>query len=148
MYKTIMVTTDGSELSQKAVQAAVEIAKGLNAKLTGFYVMPEYPGTVYAEGARFNQYLNRGQFLDAQRQHADEVLGEVKRQAAKAGVQADTATAESNTPFEAIVAEAERQGCDMIVMASHARRGLTHVMLGSQTQQVLTHSKVPVLVVR
>jgi nucleotide-binding universal stress UspA family protein len=54
----------------------------------------------------------------------------------------------SDDPYEAIIAAAERGGCDLIVMASHGRRGLKGFLLGSETQKVLVHSTIPVLVHR
>jgi nucleotide-binding universal stress UspA family protein len=48
----------------------------------------------------------------------------------------------------AIVAAAESNGCDLIIMASHGRGGLSGLLLGSQTIKVLAHCKIPVLVCR
>ena len=49
---------------------------------------------------------------------------------------------------DAVIEVAQKNGCDLIVMASHGRRGLARVLLGSETQHVLTHSQIPVLVLR
>ena len=51
MYKHILVATDGSTLSNKAIKTAVGLARSLGAKLTGVYVMPEYLPPVYGEAA-------------------------------------------------------------------------------------------------
>jgi nucleotide-binding universal stress UspA family protein len=53
-----------------------------------------------------------------------------------------------DSPHEAIIENAGKRNCDLIVMASHGRRGLDAVLLGSETVKVLTHTKIPVLVVR
>ena len=51
-------------------------------------------------------------------------------------------------PYRGIIAAAEKNGCDAIVMASNGHRGLQKLLLGSVTQEVLTNSKIPVLVYR
>jgi len=51
MYKNILVATDGTRLSGKAITQAVALAKALGARLTAFYASPDYPLPVYAEGA-------------------------------------------------------------------------------------------------
>ena len=53
-----------------------------------------------------------------------------------------------DNPYEAIIENAGKRQCDLIMMASHGRRGMDAVLLGSETIKVLTHTKVPVLVVR
>ncbi|MFN0302996.1 MAG: universal stress protein [Burkholderiales bacterium] len=148
MYSHILVATDGSKLSAKAIKAAINIAMPLGAKVTGFYAMPEYPAQVYAEGASFTGVVTPGQFLADQRAFATRILGELVRAAKKAGITADTVTVQNRSPYEAIIATANKKKCDLIVMASHGRRGLSSLLLGSETQKVLTHSKIPVLVVR
>jgi nucleotide-binding universal stress UspA family protein len=54
----------------------------------------------------------------------------------------------TDQPYEAIIAAAKKNRCDLIVMASHGWRGLKGLVLGSETHKVLTHTRIPVLVVR
>jgi nucleotide-binding universal stress UspA family protein len=68
--------------------------------------------------------------------------------AAEAGVEAASESVVNDSPSEAILAAADRHGCDLIFMASHGRRGLNAILLGSETQKVLTHSSIPVMVYR
>jgi nucleotide-binding universal stress UspA family protein len=147
MYKRILVPTDGSPLSKKAVQGAVELAAGTGAELVVLNVVPRYP-TAYFEGgvtisptevARVEkQWLAQGQKL------ADAAVVA----AGKAGVKARGVTAKSNLVAEAILAAARKNRCDLVVMASHGRKGIKRLLLGSETQHVLTHGKIPVLVLR
>lgn len=148
MYKHILVATDGSPLSTKAIKLAVELAKSIGARLTAFHATPTFPAPVYAEGAIYAPLLGRSRFNDESKTHADKVLGKVKQIAAKAGVQASLIHRQTGEPFEAILNTAKAAKCDLIVMASHGRRGLVGVLLGSETQKVITHGKVPILVVR
>jgi nucleotide-binding universal stress UspA family protein len=148
LYKNILVATDGSKLSAKAVKTAINIAGPLGAKLVGFYAMPEYPAQVYAEGASFTNVVTPGQYLAEQKIVAENILGEFSRAAKKAGISAETITVQKRSAYDAIIATAKKKKCDLIVMASHGRRGLAGLILGSETQKVLTHSAIPVLVVR
>jgi nucleotide-binding universal stress UspA family protein len=77
-----------------------------------------------------------------------EILEDVRRQAAAAGVECETVSAASDSPYKAILKQASRSGCDLIMMASHGRKGISGVLLGSETARVLVHSEIPVLVVR
>jgi nucleotide-binding universal stress UspA family protein len=72
----------------------------------------------------------------------------VRAQAAAGGVECETVSAAGDSPYQAILKQATKSGCDLIMMASHGRRGMSGVLLGSETAKVLAHSKIPVLVVR
>ena len=148
MYKNILVATDGSKLSDKAIKTAISLADSLGAKLVGFYAMPEYPAQVYAEGAAFISVVTPRQFLVEQKELAGQILGTLERAAKKMGITIETITAQKRSAYEAIIATAKKKKCDLIIMASHGRRGLSGLILGSETQKVLTHSTIPVLVVR
>jgi nucleotide-binding universal stress UspA family protein len=144
MYKKILVTTDGSELSAKAVATAVSMAKLTGAALMALSVKEPFPYSAISE----MQPVPPQEFYDAQeRVAAQRVKGAVDASVA-AGVACQGFTVEAVHPWEAILDHAKTQGCDLIVMASHGRRGLSALLLGSETQKVLTHSTVPVLVVR
>ena len=147
MYKHLLVATDGSKLSAKAVTHAVGLAKALGAKLTAFYAAPEMPMPVYAEGVVF-QPLSKKEYTASMAKEAAKVLDAVAVRAKAAGVSCTGAHAIAPSPWEAILAAAKKSDCDAIVMASHGRRGVSALLLGSETQKVLTHSKTPVLVVR
>ncbi len=148
MYRRILVPTDGSKLSIKALKTAFTLAKALGSQVTAVHVTPEFPTPVYSEGAMFTGYMNRADFDRAQAAAARKVLAAAEKQAATFEIELACGHTASNSPFEAILAAASRSKCDLIVMASHGRRGLSALILGSETQKVLTHSKIPVLVVR
>jgi nucleotide-binding universal stress UspA family protein len=148
MYKCILVATDGSKLSSKAIKAAVDMAKSVGARIVGFYAKAEYPGSVYAEGASLGSYGSRAKFNKEQDEQAEAVLQSVVDAAGKEGVAVETIAVHDNVPYQAIISAAGKRKCDLIVMASHGRRGISGLLLGSETQKVLTHSKLPVLVVR
>jgi nucleotide-binding universal stress UspA family protein len=144
MFKRILVPTDGSDLSNKAVAAAIDLAKALNAAMVGMTTLEPY------SYSNLSEY--RPETLDDYEARMDQVgaerLSKLADMATKAGVPIETVTVKSFLPYEAIIDTAKGKGCDLIVMASHGRRGLNAVLLGSETQKVLTHSTVPVMVYR
>jgi nucleotide-binding universal stress UspA family protein len=144
MFKKILLPTDGSELSLKAIDGALEFAKALKAGVVGLTVLEPY------SYSNLSEY--RPETLDDYEQRtmkaAAERLGKIADAAAKASIPIETVTVKSFSPFEAIIDTAKSKGCDVIFMASHGRRGLSAVLLGSETQKVLTHSTIPVMVYR
>jgi nucleotide-binding universal stress UspA family protein len=144
MFKRILVPTDGSELSNKAIIAAVDLAKMVNATLVGMTTLEPYSYSNLSEyrPETLDDYEARMDQAGAER------LGKIADAAAQAGVPVETVSVKSFSPYEAIIDTAKSKGCDLIVMASHGRRGLNAVLLGSETQKVLTHSSIPVMVYR
>jgi len=149
MFKQILLPTDGSELSGKAVKQAIEVAKALGAKITALHIVGNYHLVLQDEGFSTPQIAVLKKRLEEEKAaRAKRILGSVEEAAKTAGVECDVATAISDVPYEMIIEQATRFKCDLIVMASHGRRGLQGFLLGSETQKVLTHSKIPVLVCR
>lgn len=147
MYKRILVPTDGSQLSRKAVRGAVELASSLGAELVALNVVPRYP-TAYFEGGIS---VSDKEVARLEKQWADQGLAmaeAVCSAAEAAGVKAKAVTARSDLVAESILSAARKHKCDLIVMASHGRRGIKRLLLGSETQHVLTHGTIPVLVLR
>jgi nucleotide-binding universal stress UspA family protein len=148
MYKHILVPTDGSNLSGKAVKAAARLAKTCNAKLAGVYAIAPYPDPVYSEGASFGPRMSRGRYAQAAQREGRKALAALEIEAQTAGVPFSSAIVTDAQPWKAIIRAARAKRCDLIVMASHGRRGISALLLGSETNKVLAHSKIPVLVCR
>jgi nucleotide-binding universal stress UspA family protein len=147
MYRNILVATDGSRLSMKAVDHAIGLARALGARLTAFYASPDYPMPAYAEGVVYDP-MSPQEYELLCKKEADKIFKKVALKAAASRVKLTTVHSISSTPWEAILAAAKKQKADAIAMASHARTGVSALLLGSQTQKVLTHSRLPVIVVR
>ncbi len=147
MFKHLLVPTDGSNLSTDTVKRALQFAKEIAAQVTFFYAKPDYPVTLYGEGALIDPTTPQV-FAEIADKQAREILGSCEALATEAGVPSTSTSSISDIPWEAIIAAADSTGCDLIFMASHGRRGLSGLLLGSETQRVLTHSKIPVLVFR
>jgi len=146
MFKNILLPTDGSELSQRAVRMAMELAKLHRARITGIHVIPDYHLLIAYEGA-FDP-VTEERIEEEAKSRAEGYLAFVRNGAKEAGVPCETVCETSDHPYEAILKTAESRGCDLIVMTSHGRKGLVAVLLGSETRKVLTHAKIPVLIVR
>jgi nucleotide-binding universal stress UspA family protein len=147
MYDKILVATDGSNLSKKAVSSAISLAALTGASLVALKVVPRYPQS-YFEGGLALQAVEIGRI---EKQWADEgqaVVDEVKKLAELQGVKTRPVTIKSDIVSDAVIATAKKHKCDLIVMASHGRKGVKRLLLGSETNQVLTHSHIPVLVLR
>ena len=148
MFRHILVSTDGSKLSGKAIRTAVRLAGTTGAKLTGAFVMAPYMPPAYGEGVMYTQVISPKRYKDIMEKTARKALAAVDVEAGAAGVAYGSAMLTANNPWEGIIRVAKSKKCDLIVMASHGRRGLAGLVLGSETTKVLTHSKVPVLVYR
>ncbi|HKA41706.1 MAG TPA: universal stress protein [Burkholderiales bacterium] len=147
MFKHILVPTDGSPLSARAIKRAVQLAKEQKARVTGFYVGPTWSPNVHGDSI-LTGYVTPAQHSAGVRKTADHYLQPLRRAAAAAGVPCRCIHTEGDYPYEKIVKAADQNRCDLIVMASHGRRGISRLLLGSETSKVLAHSKAPVLVCR
>ena len=143
MYKRILVPTDGSELTGRAVAAGIDLAKTIGAEVHTLCVKEPFPYGAVAE----MQPTPPQEFFDAQERSAAKHVRAVIAACDAAGVVCHAETIEGVQPWEAIIEYAEKKGCDLIVMGSHGRSGLASIFLGSETQDVLKHTKLPVLVV-
>ena len=147
MYKRILVPTDGSVLSRKAVKSAVELASTVGAEVVALNVVPRYPVSYFEGGISVSD--SEVARVEKQWSEQGQALAEdVEKVAEKAGVKARAVTVRSDLVAEAIIAAAKKNKCDLIVMASHGRKGIKRLLLGSETQHVLTHGNIPVLVLR
>lgn len=147
MYQRILVATDGSTLSKKAVSSAISLAQLTGAELVALKVIPRYPQS-YFEGGLALQASEISRVEKQWADHGQAIVDAVAKSAGGKGVKVKAITAKSDLVSEAIIAAAKKHKCDLIVMSSHGRRGIKRLLLGSETQQVLTHSHVPVLVLR
>ena len=148
MFRHILLPTDGSTLSTRAVRRGLRLAAALRARATAVYVVPEVrmmadEGYVSPLGAELKARVER-----ESREYARKVLARVGKLAAAARVRCETVAVTGDAPHRHIIATARKRRCDCIVMASHGRRGLAGLLLGSETARVLAHSTIPVMVVR
>ena len=146
MFKHILMPTDGSEHSERAIKRGIELAKLCNAKVTGIHVVPDYHMLLAYEGA-FDSVTEEKIQEEAQ-QNAARFLEFVKTSAAAANVPCDAVVTTNVHPYDAIVNTANERGCDLIVMTARYRKGLVALLMGSEASRVLHRASIPVLTFR
>lgn len=149
MFKHILVPTDGSRPSTKAVRYAIRLARSSKARITALHVIPPFSPPIYMDGiVPYPELYSPVEYKRSSERHTRKLLGRIEALAKAARVRCDSAFATGKRPWQAIIATARGRRCDLIVMGSHGHGGIAALVLGSQTAKVLTHSRTPVLVCR
>ena len=145
MFKHILIPTDGTDLSRKAVIYGAQLAKSVGARITAISVSEPY----HVASMDAVLVAETPEEHDAQTARiAERALEQVRMAAEAASVAVETVRETHDQPYRAIIECALARKCDLIVMASHGRRGVAALLVGSETAKVLTHSTIPVLVYR
>jgi len=147
MFKNILIPTDGSKLSMKAIKSGLAFAKSINAKVTGCYVVEPFQPYYFGDYIPPDMPTPK-EFERHAREAGEKCLAQIETAARAAGLKYQGSVVMADTPYAGIIDAAKKEKCDLIYMASHGRRGLSGMLLGSETHKVLTHSKIPVLVYR
>lgn len=147
MYQKILITTDGSAVSQHTACAGVRFAQQMGAEVLALFVAPDYQYPVYVEIIP-PSYPSEEEYIEQMRRMGEEYMGSIMRSAAECGLKHSCMTAFSDAAALKIVGVAEQQRCDLIFMGSHGRSGWGQLLLGSVTNKVLAHTTRPVLVHR
>jgi nucleotide-binding universal stress UspA family protein len=147
MYRKILITTDGSAVSQHTACAGVKFAQQMGAEVLALFVAPEYQYPVYVEIIP-PSYPSEEEYIEQMKRTGEDYMGRIMRSCAQAGLAHSCMTAFSDATALKIVDVAEQQGCDLIFMGSHGRSGWGQILLGSVTNKVLSHTTKPVLVHR
>ena len=147
MFKNILVPTDGSAMSRRAVARAVRLAKEQKARVIGLWVGPPWEPNLYAYDKDVPAgFISPKQHAGHIRRTADHYFAAVKKMAAAARVPCRCICVQGGFPYLEIIKAARRNHCDLIVMASHGRRGISRLLLGSVASKVLAHAGIPVLI--
>lgn len=133
VYKHILVPSDGSERSSRAIKAGLHLAKTLNARLTGLFVSEP-------------TYIHEVDTLENPR--AKEVLAAISQQAEMLGVSYGVIEVKAATPQDGIVCYAKENACDLIIMGTHGRSRVGKLLLGSAAASVLAECEIPVMLYR
>jgi nucleotide-binding universal stress UspA family protein len=146
MYQRLLVPVDGSELSGRAIEESIRLARQLGAEIAGFVAEPAValPTSI---GTHPDRYQRAASAHDEMTQeHARKLLERFENRAREAGVAFQGHYTRNNNVDAAIVEAAQEQGCDMIVMVTHGRGAFGELLFGSHTKSVMSRSKLPVLV--
>jgi nucleotide-binding universal stress UspA family protein len=136
MYRTIVVGTDGSETAGRALERATELAAQAGATL---HVVTAYEPAPARVGG------DKGEFQVGSDFKADAVLSEAASGAGNS-VKVETHSPKGDAA-DGIIAVAEREGADLIVLGSRGMRGAKR-LLGSVPNKVSHHAPCDVLIVR
>lgn len=147
MFKNVLIPTDGSKLSLKAIKSGVAFARSIKASVTGCYVVEPFQPYYFGDYIPPDMPTPK-EFERHAREAGEEYLKQIETAARAAGLKYGGSVVMADTPYAGIINAARKAKCDLIFMASHGRSGLSGVLLGSETHKVLTHSKIPVLVYR
>jgi nucleotide-binding universal stress UspA family protein len=145
MFKHLLIPTDGSPRSTKALKAGIALAKELGARVTAYHALELLPP--YANG-RFYPPSAMEPLEAAARREGRKLLDDAARIARAAAVPCELQISEPAAIYQGIIEAARKNKCDAIFMGSHGRGELASLVLGSVTVKVLAHSKVPVVVFR
>jgi nucleotide-binding universal stress UspA family protein len=145
MFKSILLPTDGSDLSDKATATAVQFAKLNQARIVALTVIQPLPFSSMGDSGAV---IDSGQFAEQMQKAARSHIDKVAAAASAADIPFEGVITMSPSPHEEIVEAARKFNCDIIMMASHGRHGLNRLFLGSETQKVLAHTTLPVMVLR
>lgn len=143
MYRKIMVATDGSEHSAKAVDHAIELCKSTGAELLAVTVVNMDALSCMEENDR-DVYCK---VQDALEKRANDILNGVEKKANKENVLVKRII-QVGDPAEVVVELAKREAVDLIVIGTRGLLGVKRVVLGSHAEKIVRWSSVPVLVVR
>ena len=145
MYKHLFVPVDGSALSHRAMDGSIELAVQLGAQITGFVVEPELPLSAASRNAdTFTASIHEHQTKNEA--HSTALLAQFEARALAAGVPFNGVSLTSDSVDRVIADEAEKNGCDMIVIVTHGRGHLGEFVFGSHAKRLISLTRLPVLV--
>ncbi|MEW6703665.1 MAG: universal stress protein [Pseudomonadota bacterium] len=145
MYSRILVPIDGSATAERGLQEAIALATQLKSQLVLAHIVDDYPIMVEMASAVNFEEARRGML-----KFGEQLLEKARQRTAEAGVSCEAVLREvtSIRAADAIVEEATKRDCKLIVMGTHGRRGFNRLAMGSDAELVLRESPVPVLLVR
>lgn len=145
MIKKILVPTDGSERAEEAAEFAIEMAKGFGADVIFLNVVDEV-APAFAYELESGASLDFAELEEQREKFAHSAVDRLREKAEQAGVGSEARVVRGH-PWEEILATAEKELADHIVMGSHGRRALAAAVLGNVTFNVIHGAKVPVTVI-
>ncbi len=156
LFNKLLVALDGSESSQRAAQAALELAEKLKTELIVLHAIT--PPTSYYHSTIASP---TGMSLPAPSQHEIDayytyarkaalgIVGETESKAKKLGIHVKTEVPEAvSSVVETIINHAAKENVDLIIVGTRGLGGFKKMLLGSVSSGIVSHADCPVLVVR
>lgn len=144
--KKILVPTDFSDSSDRALQEAIDVAGKYHSKVTVLHVIDKEVPQCAADYCLPSDVVER-MAKESDTASRERMQAEIGRLSGAQAVQIDF-DVKHGVPSDEILKEQTEKGIDLIVMASHGRTGLARLMLGSVADKVVKRATAPVLLVR
>lgn len=145
MFKKILISTDGSELSNQAVDAGIDFARSVGAEVVAVFVSQPMEAFIGFDGTAL---AYAGNYEQDMADLGEKYLAQIGDRAKAAGVKARTCLVSSVNVADGIVRAAQDEHCDLIFIGSHGRSGLSRLVLGSVAARVVSVAGVSTLVFR
>jgi nucleotide-binding universal stress UspA family protein len=143
MYDDVLVATDGTDGSARAVDHALAVADRFDATVHALYAVDTQVVAADPEG-----FGEAGTVRAALRREGERATADLVERAEATGVAARAVVREAATPRRAIVGYAREEGVDLVAMGTHGRSGIRRILLGSTAESVVRTSPSPVMTVR
>ena len=142
MFSKILVPLDGSQLAEKALTYAEELAAKFESELILIWVL--HPLVVMSDYAAHTY----DDLINQEPEEARTYLTQLSEKLSKQGLRIQTAIVDGKPAADKIIDIAAEDNVDLIVMSTHGRSGIDRWVFGSVTNKVLQHAPCPVYVVR
>jgi len=142
LFKRILVPTDASEYSRRALKTALELARSIQAEIVLLHVS-------YTPQAYWGYTISYG--ITVTQEQLDQ-NGELALDATMAGIDSEQVVinkrVESGHPVTIIVEQIKKDNIDLVIMGSHGYGAIAGSVLGSVSQRVLQRASCPVLIIK
>ena len=150
MFQTILVAIDGTRQSNRALAAAIGLARNQNASVHILHVIDEHVMDLMLDPTGVGVAVPVEGLKEGLAKSGRKIIADAERAARKdlSDVRAEMVSSRGRTVADVIVRYAKRVHPDLIVLGTHGRRGVSRLLMGSDAEAVLREATVPVLLVR
>ena len=141
MFSKILVPVDGSDISYKALNAALFLSEKLGSNITAIHIMENVPITHIESQKLLNQ------LLESYKKESQDILSKCSEIAIQKGITINTILLQGN-PATAILDFSEKEKHDIVIMGSHGMGKFKELILGSVSSKILHHSSCPVMLIK
>ena len=140
-YNTILIATDGSENSKKAITSGIEIAKNTGAKVYAVYVIVPVSAAMSRRGSDWAKAA-----MEMMRNEGKKATGYIEKLGQEANLYVESVILEGD-PADEIIKFADKNDIDLVTMGTRGLSGIKRFMVGSVADKVVRHSDKEVLIV-
>lgn len=137
-YKHILCPIDFSDVSERTIEKAKQLAKLFGAKVTLLTIVEPLPAIAYGYAGG----------TDIQEEMLKSCHTKIQEWGSKHGIDKANCQVETGYPKHEITVAAKQLKADLIIMGSHGHHGVVSTLLGSTSNAVANHSEIDVMIVR